>query len=149
MSTNKAPKEKVIDLVHGAEEDGMQRLFRKHVPAWVISGVLHVTLSLGLLLLFKLMGPQAAAQPPVEDVAVAVEDQVEPPPPQEDLTRLEEGIDSNLETSLNLEREDKVNVEEMVTNQQAIGSEMATESIPQDSFKQLGQPADLMTGGTR
>jgi hypothetical protein len=108
---------------------------------------MHLVISVGLLLLFKFMGPTVTAKQPVEDVAVAAEDQVEPPPPPDDLTKVDEGLDSSIETALPLEREEQINVEEVVTKDEAIGSAMAVESVPMDSLKALGAPVDLLTGG--
>jgi hypothetical protein len=141
-------KDKVIDLVHGAEESSGERLLKKHIPAWVISGALHVAISLTLLMVFKFFVPPVQAKAPPEDVAVAAEDQPEPPPPSEDLTKTDPGLESTIETSLPNDREEKVNVDEQVQMSEPIGSTMATENTSQDSLKALGAPLDLTAGGS-
>ena len=57
--TAPAPKPTpVIRQVRGAEEH--HRALRKHVPAWVISGAVHVALIASLILADKLMGQVGA-----------------------------------------------------------------------------------------
>ncbi len=55
-----AAAQAVIRRVQGAEESGKQRLVRKHLPAWVGSGVFHVMLVVAMIGADKLM-----AKPPV------------------------------------------------------------------------------------
>ena len=45
----KVDKQSVITLVNGAAETPTERLVKKHLPAWVISGGLHVVLAIGAL----------------------------------------------------------------------------------------------------
>ena len=44
MSTATDGRQAVIRRLQGTQESANQRLLKKHLPAWVISGVFHVVL---------------------------------------------------------------------------------------------------------
>lgn len=102
----------VIRRLEAAEETSQERLMRKHVPAWVISGAVHVGLIAVMILLFG--ARTAATKPPEKVVATSVEKEDEPP--ETDLTNEDPGLQSNLEAALpDLERVDKQTVDAAVT----------------------------------
>lgn len=105
--TAPAPKPTpVIRQVHGAEE--RHRALRKHVPAWVISGAVHVALIASLILADKLMGQVGA------NGKSAVSLTVVPPNEEEDeklpvLTEPEIGLVPELEPAIEAEKLDPEN----------------------------------------
>lgn len=107
-----AAKGAVIRLTEAAEETSQERLMKKHVPAWVISGAVHVGLIAIMILLFGARGSTAKEQPKI--VATQVEKEEEPP--QQDLTNEDPGLQSNIEAALpDLERVEQQTVDAAVT----------------------------------
>jgi len=103
----------VIRRVEGAEETAHERLVRKHVPAWVISGAIHVVVIAFAILIFG--GRGSDAKQPDKIIATSVEK--EPEEPEKDLTNEDPGLQSNLEAALpEIDRVDKQNVDAAVTN---------------------------------
>jgi hypothetical protein len=101
----------VIRRVEAAQETAQERLLRKHLPAWVISGAVHVAL-VALLLLFAGQPTQTNASEKV--IATSVEK--EETEPQDNLTNEDIGLDANLESALpDKERVDERTVDEVVT----------------------------------
>ncbi|MFO0825216.1 MAG: prenyltransferase/squalene oxidase repeat-containing protein [Gemmataceae bacterium] len=102
----------VIRRLEAAEETSQERLMKKHVPAWVISGAVHVGLIAIMILLFG--GRGVTAKPPEKVVSTSVEKEEEEP--EKDLTNEDPGLQSNLEAALpELERVDKQTVDAAVT----------------------------------
>ncbi|MEJ5277439.1 MAG: prenyltransferase/squalene oxidase repeat-containing protein [Thermogemmata sp.] len=101
----------VIRRVEAAQETAQERLLRKHLPAWVISGAVHVAL-VALLLLLAGQPTQTNASEKV--IATSVEK--EETEPQDNLTNEDIGLDANLESALpDKERVDERTVDEVVT----------------------------------
>ncbi|MBA4191606.1 MAG: hypothetical protein C0467_26810 [Planctomycetaceae bacterium] len=102
----------VIRRLEASEETSQERLMKKHVPAWVISGAVHVGLIAIMILLFG--GRGATAKPPEQVVTTTVEKEEEEP--EKDLTNEDPGLQSNLEAALpEIERVDKQTVDAAVT----------------------------------
>ena len=105
------PGAAVIRRLESTAETAHERLIRKHLPAWVISGAVNIGLVATLLLI-----PQA---PHVKatDKVVATSVEKEEAPPEQDLTNDDAGLQSNLEAALpDLERIDEKTVDAAVTN---------------------------------
>jgi len=95
---------KVIRRVEATEETPHERLVRKHVPAWGISGATHVGLIAVMILVFG--ARIAETKPPGKVVATSVEK--EPETPVEDLTNEDLGLQADLDSAIpELERVDK------------------------------------------
>jgi hypothetical protein len=110
-------KAAVIRRFEGAEETPHDRLMKKHVPAWVISGAVHVAFIALAILIFGRGGNDAKATDKILTTSVEKPDE----PPDKDLTNEDLGLQSDLAAALpNIEREDKANVEAAVT-QDTIG----------------------------
>ncbi|VTU02292.1 Uncharacterized protein OS=Planctomyces limnophilus (strain ATCC 43296 / DSM 3776 / IFAM 1008 / 290) GN=Plim_1146 PE=4 SV=1: Prenyltrans_2 [Gemmataceae bacterium] len=102
----------VIRRVDAAEETSQERLMKKHVPAWVISGAVHVGLIAIMILMFG--SRVSTAKPPEKIVSTSVEKEEEAP--EKDLTNEDPGLQSNLEAALpEIERVDKQTVDAAVT----------------------------------
>ena len=102
-------RQSVINLVNGTAETPNERLVKKHLPAWVISGGLHVVLALGALGL-TILFPKANANPSRDETPVTVDERKDEPE-QKDLTKDTQGLDSTIETSVDSTVEKEVNVE--------------------------------------
>jgi hypothetical protein len=86
----------VIRRVEGAQENA--RLLRKHIPAWVISGAVHVALIAALILIDRFM-PKAVAVAPTDEMIVLPDDK--PDDPQDKLlTNPFEGIEQELDLAV-------------------------------------------------
>jgi hypothetical protein len=92
---NGKPAAGVIRRVEGAEESAHDRLYKKHVPAWVISGAVHVCAIALLILIFGTKNPPVSAAIPTVTASVEEKDDKPPPEIQEDL-----GADPDLQANL-------------------------------------------------
>ncbi|MCE9563529.1 MAG: terpene cyclase/mutase family protein [Planctomycetes bacterium] len=102
----------VIRRLEASEETSQERLMKKHVPAWVISGAVHVGLIAIMILLFGSRG--VTAKPPMQSVVVP--ETADDEQPEMDLTKEDIGLQSNLDQALpEIQRIDKQNVEALVT----------------------------------
>jgi hypothetical protein len=102
----------VIRKVECAKETAHERLMRKHLPAWVISGAVNVGF---IAMLILVLGTRSAStKPPEKIVNTTVEKEDEQP--EKDLTNEDLGLQSNLESALpELDRVDKQTVDAVVT----------------------------------
>ena len=107
----------VIRRVECAEETPHDRLMKKHVPAWVISGAVHVAFIALAMLIFGRGGNDAKATDKIVTTSVDQPEDEKAP----DLTNEDIGLQPDLAAALpNIDREDKQNVEAVVT-QDSIG----------------------------
>jgi hypothetical protein len=106
------PKEAVIRRLEAAEETAQERLIKKHVPAWVVSGAVHVAV---IALAILILGTRTAATKPSEKVLVTAAEKTEETE-DKDLTNEDPGLDSKIEAALpEIDRLDKATVEAKVT----------------------------------
>lgn len=121
----------VIRDLRGAEETRSQRLLRKHIPAWVISGVLNVSLMGSLIAIDNMIGSPAA--PPISDaeLTVVAENEKEDAP-EPNLINPELGLDADLPTVVDVEYIDDVNVETNILTEESPGIEDAENLTPID-----------------
>lgn len=101
----------VIRRLESAAETAHERLLRKHLPAWVISGAINIGLVASLLLV-----PQ---NPPVKatDKVVSTAIEREKPPPEINPTTEDPGLQSNLEAALpEIQRVDEKTVDAAVND---------------------------------
>jgi hypothetical protein len=107
-----AQKGAVIRRLEAARETAQERLMKKHLPAWVISGAVNVGIIALLMLIFG--GRGVSAKPPEKIVATSAEKEDEQQ--EENLTNEDAGLQANLDSSLpELERVDKQTVDAVVT----------------------------------
>lgn len=103
----------VIRKLESAQETANERLMRKHLPAWVISGAVNIGL-VAILLLLGARTPNARATEKIIAASIEKEDT----PPEQNLTNEDPGLQSNLEAALPmLERVDKATVDAAVTQE--------------------------------
>jgi hypothetical protein len=119
------PLIRVRDL--NAGEDPHDRLMKKQIPAWVISGAIHLVLIVLLVLFFKVGSVTSASQVQVVDAAVE-----EKAPPEPNLTNPELGLDADLPAAVDNNREEDVNVNAKVVAEEPIGVPMDAPDVIQD-----------------
>ncbi len=108
-----APKEAVIRLLEAAEETAQERLIKKHVPAWVVSGAVHVAV---IALAILLLGSRSAETKPTEKVVMTTAEAADEPE-DKNLTNEDPGLDSKIEAALpEIDRLDKATVDAAETN---------------------------------
>lgn len=101
----------VIRRLHGAEETAHDRLVKKHLPAWVISGGVHLLLILTAWLIFQ--GRTIEAKTPSEALATNVDKEEEPP--VKDLTNEDLGLESQIMAAVPVDRIEEKTVDNVVT----------------------------------
>lgn len=105
------PAASVIRRFEGAEETPHDRLMKKHVPAWVISGAVHVAFIALAILVFGRGGNDAKATDKILTTSVEKPEEI----PEKDLTNEDLGLQSDLPAAIQNEREDKANVDALAT----------------------------------
>jgi hypothetical protein len=130
----------VIRRVEAAAEDTASRVLTRLVPAFVISGAIHVVL-IGFFVLF-LASPKDANAKPSNDLATT---QVEDPKEDEkNLTNEDVGFDPDLAAATNAEREETVNVEAPKMDEAVGLPDQPSEVAPLTQMAGLG--ADALGG---
>jgi len=135
------PAGSVIRRLGGTEESAHERLVKKHVPAWVASGAVHLIVALVLFLIFGGRVVEAVQSSKVLDTTA--EKEVEDP--AKDLTNEDPGLESNLEAAVDLERIADKTVDDIVTNDVIGIPDPKTEDSA--ALKAPGLIADSNTGG--
>ena len=106
-------KEAVIRRLEVSEETSQERLIKKHVPAWVVSGAVHVAV-IALAILF--LGSRTALTQQSEKV-LATTAEKDNAPEDPNLTNEDPGVDSRFDAALpEIERLDKATVDSKVTD---------------------------------
>lgn len=114
----------VIRRMEAAEESSQERLIKKHVPAWVVSGAIHVVVIALMILFLGKRDSEAKQSDKVLETHAEKTDEPEEPP----LTNPDPGFDANLEANLpDIERVDKATVDAVVT-QDNIGQPNAADT---------------------
>lgn len=138
----------VIRQVEVATEDAGSRVLNRHIPAWVISGAIHVVV-IGFLVIFMSGAVETAAN--TNDlVTTQVE---EPKEDDKNLTNEEVGFDPDLAAATEAQREENVNVEAPATNDAVGLPDQPNETAPQTAIAGLtqdlgaGSPSDLAADG--
>lgn len=138
----------VITFVTGFEETANERLLKKIIPACVISGALHVAIAATFLLFGKLFGT-AEAKPPAPPPPLAMETEEEKAKP-DDLTKENEGLVTEQDTSIEVPREAPVTIEAPKVTEDPIGSPDTDSKVIQDSTATLGSPTEnVIDPGTK
>ncbi len=132
----------VIRRVEMAQETTQERIFRKHLPAWVISGAVHVCL---VALLVAFAGSPQNIEATDKVITTSVEKSEDEPP--ENLTNEDLGLDVNIEAALpELTRVDERTVQEVVT-QDNLGKPNVPDT-DRNAFDLPGLPSlEAMTSG--
>jgi hypothetical protein len=107
-----ADKAAVIRQLKAAEETSQERLVKKHVPAWVVSGAVHVGVIALAILFFG--GRNTSATPTDKIVNTTAEKTDEPE--EKNLTNDDPGLDSNIASAIpEITRLDEKTVDSVVT----------------------------------
>ncbi|MCE9529926.1 MAG: terpene cyclase/mutase family protein [Planctomycetes bacterium] len=109
----------VIRRLVVAEEDGRTRLMKRQVPAWVISGLIHVVLIAAFIIFDKMTHTDTVAKEETKKPESRLaEDKKEK---EADLTIPDENLDSTLVPAVEVERVTEFNVQSAVVETEAIG----------------------------
>jgi hypothetical protein len=125
----------VIRRTEVAEEDASQRVMNRHVPAWVISGAVHVVV-IGMAVLF-LHGPEDAEAKTSDLVTTNVE---EPKEDDHNLTNEDVGFDADLPAATDSQLEKETNVVAPDNPAEAAGlPDQPYDNAPQTSVVGVGE----------
>ncbi len=116
----------VIHFVTGAEETAHERLLKKHLPAWVISGAFHVVILVSAILIGMRQGPDTRAS---DEIVQAIVDKPASEEDVKDLTNPDIGLDSKLTAAVDVERIEDVNVEAKVVASEPVGVSVETAAL--------------------
>jgi len=134
----KAPKgAPVIRQVEVAGEDMGSRVLNRHIPAWVISGAIHVVV-IGFLVIF-MSGEKEIAANTNDLVTTQVE---EPKEDDKNLTNEELGLDPTLAAATDAKREEAVNVDAQATEEPVGLPDQPNEIAPMTAVAGLSQTLD-------
>ncbi len=113
----------VIRRLEVAEEDSTTRLLHRQVPAWVISGLIHLVLIAGLIFVDWMFRKDENKKDKELKAATTNTKMDEPPPPPDDnLTNVDQGLDSELMAAVdNVEVEKEFSVEAPSIDGEATG----------------------------
>jgi hypothetical protein len=138
----------VIRRAEATGETAHERLVRKHIPAWVASGAVHVALVGGLLAADTLMAKPAQGPMSTAELTVVTDDKP-PEEPKEDLTNQFVGLDPDLIPAIEAPKLDDVNVQDKLVTKDPPGLEEATKDVPIDFVPPPGlKSSDLTDPGT-
>ncbi|MFO0806545.1 MAG: prenyltransferase/squalene oxidase repeat-containing protein [Gemmataceae bacterium] len=130
----------VIRRLDGTVESTQERLVKKHLPAWVASGAVHLVIAVLLFALFGIRTSEMQADSRVLNTTTTKEDAE----PSEPLVREDPGLDGNLEATAEVEKlADKV-VEGIISND-PVGTPEPNQGI---SAISPGAGLELLNGGT-
>jgi hypothetical protein len=108
-----APKGAVIRRLEAAHETAQERLMKKHLPAWVISGAVNV----GIIALVMLLTPDRGANARPPEQAVVATDEKPPATVEENLVQEDRGLQADLDSALpDQERIDRATVDAAQTD---------------------------------
>ena len=108
----------VIRKLEYATEDGRTRLLKRQVPAWIISGLLHVILIAGYIMIMSLIPEKTEAKDPEIPIVTKVEPAEDP---KEDLTNQDPGLDPDLQAAVEVDRTADVVVDAKVVDGEPSG----------------------------
>ena len=132
----------VIRRLGGSEESAHERLVKKHVPAWVASGAVHLVIALVLFFIFG--GRQADATQSSKVLDATAEKEAEDP--AKDLTNEDPGLQSDLASAVpELDRIADKTVEDIVTADPIGMPDTKTEDT--SALKAPGLISDSTIGG--
>jgi hypothetical protein len=137
----------VIRNLRGAEETAHQRLVRKHLPAWVASGAVHVALVAGLLAVDTLTAKPAGEPPSTAELTVVTDDR-QREEEKYNLTNEFEGFDPELIPAIDIDRLDEVNIQDKVVTDDPPGLEKANSDLLRDFIPPPGVGQADLTPGT-
>ncbi|QEL16880.1 prenyltransferase/squalene oxidase repeat-containing protein [Limnoglobus roseus] len=137
----------VIRIVQGAEETAQERLIKKQIPAWVISGAFHVVFLVLFIVVGKMQPPKVAAS---DAIAEAVVDKEDTEGKNLDLTNVDKGLDSELASALPVDRVEDMTVAAPVNLDVPVGNDAKIESTDaSQALAGFGAGSDIgVTGDT-
>lgn len=128
----------LIQRLHGTEESFQDRMLKKHVPAWVVSGAVHAVI-LAIMILIGRMG--TAQEPTSSELIRAVVDAPTDEEKQKDLTNVDIGLESDLKSVAPNDNQKDLNVDAKVVPDEVPG-------VPSENTTPLDVPSLAGLGPT-
>lgn len=136
----------IIRKLEFSEETANERLLRKHLPAWVISGAINLGVVTGVLVVDRL-SPRASAKVSDAIIETALEEKPDDAKP-EDLTNADKGLDSEIPLATPSDITANVTIEAPDAVNEPIGTPAAKDTTPMDYTAPPGLgPVDLTNAG--
>lgn len=149
MSTSASTKPAVDSIIRKwehAEETANERLLRKHLPAWVISGALNLGL-VSSALVFDRLSTKPVVQAQDSIIETSIEEKAEDARP-EDLTNKDLGFDSEIPLTTTSDIKADVTIEAPDAPSEPVGTPSANQTTPMDFTAPPGVgPVDLANAG--
>jgi len=132
----------VIRRIGGVEETSHDRLVNRHLPAWVVSGLVHLSLILVLWVIFGFRTPEGSA---TGKLISATADK-EPEEAVKDLTNEDPGFDSTIPAALpEITREAERTAEAIVTEEPVgLANSVSADTV---AYQPAGLPSNDNGGG--
>jgi hypothetical protein len=140
-----APVESIIRRLEYAEETSNERLLKKHLPAWVISGALNLSVVTTALIIDK-MTVKTVVQASDAVIETALEEKADDTKP-EDLTNTDKGLDSDIPLATNSDIKADVTIEAPDAPSEPVGTPAAKDATPMDFTAPPGVGPDLANAG--
>ncbi|MCS6863728.1 MAG: terpene cyclase/mutase family protein [Gemmataceae bacterium] len=134
----------VIRRIEAAEETPQERLLKKHIPAWVVSGAMHVVIIALMILVLGTRGTVAQNTDKVLNTTAAKTDE----PADPDLTNDDLGLQSNFDAALPHIEEVAERTVEFIETNDALGRPDVTEPNPTTYAPPGLVASDFNTAGT-
>ena len=135
----------VIRRLEVAEDDLHTRVLSRHLPAWVVSGAIHVVV-MGVGILFLSAPKEAAATPDENGFAAQVES---PPAPEDNLVNEDLGFDIDVPKAADVEKEAAATVDAAAADEPPGADRQADEPAPQTAVFGAQQPETPGTDGPK
>ena len=130
-------------MTYGNDDDSRERMLKRQVPAWVISGGVHcVLIALGVLLFRNSTLVEAIESEAIIDTTIVVEE------PEPNLEQVDIGLNANLDASVEATPE-PVPVEGPDIPEEPLGSISGEEAIPIQTFTPPGSVDVMPNTGTK
>jgi hypothetical protein len=136
----------VIRRIEGPRESATERLLKRHLPAWVASGAVHVLL-VAILIGIDTLAPSARLDAPSDQELTVVADTPEDDDKQPILTNPDIGLDAELPATVDVTVVADVNVMNSVVPEAPIGLPDAVKTLPFDVIPPTGVGEPSHTAG--
>jgi len=130
----------VITVTAKCGESVNERIVKKHLPAWVVSGGVHVVIALLALTITQVLRTVAAT--PVVDTVIQLEDRVEEPV-NANLLKEERGLDPETDFTIEVPREADKTMDSLLTPNHDLGDPNQNDQLTPDVMKAAGAPMNM------
>lgn len=142
-SAPSAPVESIIRRLEYSEESANERLLKKHLPAWVISGALNLGIVTTALIIDR-MSTRTVVKASDAVIETAIEEKLDEEKAK-DLTNTDAGLDSEIPLTTNSDIKADVTIEAPDAPSEPVGTLMAKDPSPKDFTAPPGIAAPDLT----